>query len=399
MNIECPTTPSEIAGLSARKAEVQSLLEGVRNSFILSRPFYAHLGFALKLKVVADDRVQTAATDGETIFFSVFFWEQLQPEERAFVFAHELLHCALGHFYRRALRDPEMWNIAADQEVNQRLVDEGFAMPTGGILENKLKGMSAEEAYDRLKSDDRLRRKLAIGAPEGRMILRGLVDPDFVLNSNASISDHAIRVAQARRAAKMHGSQKHGKSKSLADLDKKAKKDVLPWRMVLASFFDAAVNSNYSWARQARRHVGRGVYLPSRHKGAYELTLAVDVSGSTLPDIPQFMTELRQLLKAAPCSKLTVLTFDHKVQIVQSVDSLDEIEPFSRRLVGGGGTNITPVFEWLAASREIHSNLIVLTDGYFAKPKREAPVGQLLYVLTKDGRQQEFMENAIHLSA
>lgn len=396
---EQPIQTSDVQEFAERKKEVLKLLETVRSRFILSRPFYANLGFALKLKVVADDRVQTAATDGKTIFFSVFFWEKLEPEERVFVFAHELLHCALGHFFRRGLRDHDLWNIAVDQEVNHILSEEGFRMPKGGILERSYLGLSAEQVYEKLKMDINVRRMLSSVVPEGNQPSSGLFDPEFTPQANTSLADHAVMVSTARRAARRKGGQGMDENNRRLPRANPSKPSGVAWRMVLASFFDAAKATRTSWHRPSRRHIGRGLYMPSRVKGDYKLTIAIDVSGSTQKDLPQFMSELKSILQVSPCSDLTIITFDHRVRSVEHPADLSDVEVLSNRLIGGGGTDIDPVFEYIRTSDDEHQNIIILTDGYFKKPRNSLPSSQILYVVSKDGDRNGFMENAIQLTA
>src|ERR1700749_2583438 len=60
---------------------------------------------------------------------------------------------ALHHHVRRSGRDPKRWNVACDYAINPLLVDAGLSLPEGVLLDNRLRGMSAEQIYNLLETD------------------------------------------------------------------------------------------------------------------------------------------------------------------------------------------------------------------------------------------------------
>src|SRR5258708_7522683 len=90
----------------------------------LRSPFFATL--ALFARVLESNLISPAAIDGRDIFIHRPFWDKLSTEQRLGLFAHEVLHAALLHVPRRGLREPLIWNIAADIVVNGMLLAEGF---------------------------------------------------------------------------------------------------------------------------------------------------------------------------------------------------------------------------------------------------------------------------------
>ncbi|MBQ8426913.1 MAG: M48 family metalloprotease, partial [Clostridia bacterium] len=75
-----------------------------------------HAQFAL------DIEIETAATDGEKIFFSPDFMDELSDSELDFVLMHEIMHVALRHCIRTGDRDPFLFNIACDIVVNSNIL-------------------------------------------------------------------------------------------------------------------------------------------------------------------------------------------------------------------------------------------------------------------------------------
>ena len=68
---------------------------------------------------------------------------------------HESEHDARHHSTRRAGRDPELWNQAADYTINGDLVPAGVKLPEGILFREDLIGMAAEDIYRILKAEEK----------------------------------------------------------------------------------------------------------------------------------------------------------------------------------------------------------------------------------------------------
>ena len=66
------------------------------------------------------------------------------------VYEHEILHCALGHPWRRDARDAKRWNVACDYAINPVIVERGKKLPAGALIDAQYSGKSAEWIYDRV---------------------------------------------------------------------------------------------------------------------------------------------------------------------------------------------------------------------------------------------------------
>ena len=140
-----------------RKATIAELLAQDRQKLLMKLPFTGSLVMRLDLVPVSDDRLDTAATDGDRVFVDVSFYSKLTATERLFVLAHEVWHCALLHFLRRQDRDRTLFNVAADLEIHFLLTDEGLEAPFVLPHDPRWKGLSAEEIYERLLKKDGFR--------------------------------------------------------------------------------------------------------------------------------------------------------------------------------------------------------------------------------------------------
>src|SRR5262249_45800459 len=96
---------------------------------------------------------RTMATDGFYIYVNPEFCDTLSEAEITGVFAHEVMHCVLGHIDRRGERDRGVWNVAIDHATNLLLRDFGFQLPSCGYCDPRFRSMTAEEIYAKLRAE------------------------------------------------------------------------------------------------------------------------------------------------------------------------------------------------------------------------------------------------------
>lgn len=125
----------------------ERLISRARTQLIMDYPWFGSL--ALKLRVErADALTQTMATDGTRLYYNAAFVEGMKDGELRAVIAHEVLHCALLHPYRRGDREALRWNIACDEAINEKLAECGLKLPAGVVNgPADRKGMAAEQRY------------------------------------------------------------------------------------------------------------------------------------------------------------------------------------------------------------------------------------------------------------
>lgn len=114
-------------------------------------PFWAtHLGI---LKIIESYAVPTCATDGEHLWWNPDWFEELNQSETMGVLIHELEHISRGHCLRLDTRDEGDWNIAADIEVNNHLLDQRIVLPQGGVWDHQYGQSAAEEIYPYVRTN------------------------------------------------------------------------------------------------------------------------------------------------------------------------------------------------------------------------------------------------------
>jgi predicted metal-dependent peptidase len=156
---------------------------------------------------------------------------------------------------------------------------------------------------------------------------------------------------------------------------------------VLAQFVTSCYGGSRRWLPPNRRHISRGLYLQSSRKEHLQAAVAIDTSGSTTADLPQFFSELTSLLNTFGDYELTVIQCDSKIQHVEKFDVYNQFHSPDWKTFGHGGTDFRPPFVYVAKHPEIEpSCLIYITDGYGPAPDNPPPY-PVLWILTDDGEK------------
>lgn len=147
--------PSENPCVHRTRLEGQALraLADARRELLGSHPFLANLALRMELIPVWDSRCPTASTDGKHVYFRPDWMLAQNETDRVFVLAHEVGHCALGHFRRELSGPHELWNLAFDHEVNDLLMRDGLAAPEGCVHFRMFPEHSAEQVFDFLQDE------------------------------------------------------------------------------------------------------------------------------------------------------------------------------------------------------------------------------------------------------
>jgi predicted metal-dependent peptidase len=379
-------------------------IQKARTALLLDHPFFGSLLYRLKDR--ESRAVKTMATDGVSLLWNPEFVETLTAATLAGTLAHEVMHPALHHHLRRSGRDPKRWNIACDYAINPLLEDAGLKLPEGALLENRFGGMSAEQIYNLLESEqdsdpngDEDQQSTASNEPNGNPDGNESSDPSApetdggigqVLDApsesidSPTVEEQAreweIAVKQAMTVAQQAGKMPSGLDRTMEG----AAEAAVNWRELLRRLWSETTAVDYSWMRPNRRHLWRGLYLPGVVKeGVGEIVIAVDCSGSISGrQLRLFEAEARSILEGQRPERVFVLYFD---AVVQKVEIYEAGQPLSLNPVGGGGTEFGPCFEWIGERGIMPQNVVFLTDLYGSFPS-SAPRYPVLWAST--GRRQ-----------
>lgn len=381
-----------------RSDAIETKLAAARTKLILDKPFLGALVLRLPMVAADPDWCPTSATDARKFYYNEAFIEALTLDETQFILAHEALHCALSHFARRQHRGRHRWDLACDFAINPLLVDDGLQAPPGSLLLDQFRGMTAEEIYPLLDefedqetldhhaydsenqkssgsgrtekdlSPDRETSGTPAQRPEDGGAGGDTADPStggthgppppLTPDEKETLSIQwqqrmAGAAQQAMQAGKLGG--------ALARMIDHLLQPQLPWRMLLARYLSTSARDDYSYMRPARRE--GDFILPSLRSQQIDLVVALDTSGSIGDnEFKEFVAELNAL-KGQLRARLTLLACD--AVIAESAPWLFEPwEEFSLpdNFRGGGGTNFSPVFEWVDQHGMQPAALVYFTD-------------------------------------
>lgn len=370
----------------ALKQRVQRQCEADRALLMAAQPFTARLLMQLAIVAVVDDRLPTAGTDGENLFVNARFMAGRSEEDRRFILAHEVWHCALGHHRRQLGREPGAWNRACDYEVNSLLREELGHCPTDALYHRRYLGQSAEQIYADLRQHPGRRERGRVLDEHDITALKDVpgqvIDPDF---TPRPVTAEGARAWQQRlvATAQQHQRRQGSLPGHLKTLVGRLRQPQVPWQQVLASFIHQTLGGSRQWLPPSRRHVHRGLYLPSQRSQTLSLAVAIDTSGSCQRALPHFLSELKGILGACDRVSLDIMEFDTRITRRRELHEgqLHELE--SWRCQGGGGSDICPVFT--ALEQQPPRVLVALTDGYISVPDHASDY-PVIWCLAEGGR-------------
>lgn len=342
--------------------DAQTKMTAARTRLLLDHPWFGSL--AMRLKIEPDSTIKTFNVNGTVLKYSPTAAQELTDSELTGVMAHEVLHCALLHPYRRGNRDAKLWNMACDYAINSQVIAAGLKLPKDVLLDPQYDGLSADVIYARLSRDQQ---------PQGNQSGQGQGNGQGDEPTTGAVSDapadsqadsQTMAEADWTVAAEQATAVSKGCGKLPAGIDakvKQARQVPADWRAILREFIEHTVPNDYSWMSPNRRHIANGVYLPGMTKeNMGHIAIAVDTSGSIDTGLlAMFCQELNAVASEAKPSKISVIYCDSRVH---RTDEFSGDEPITMDAVGRGGTAFCPVFDAVNAWEEKPACLIYFTD-------------------------------------
>jgi predicted metal-dependent peptidase len=349
---------------------------------LMRSPLFADMSgiFMLGTKSIDDD-MPTAATNGRDEVYGRKFVEGLDLKELAFVVVHESYHKMLRQlttWIKLFEEDAGLANKATDYVVNLAIVNRDpqgtiVKMPEKdgkpmGLLDRRFAGMHTKQVFDILKQEQQGgdgRGPKGDGAGfdehdwEGAKQLTQEEKEQLVKDV-----DQAIRQGQIT-AQKLHGKGGGNLDRELMDLlDPK-----VDWRELLREFVTAVCNGRdfSSWRKPNRRFLSEDVIMPSLvSERVGHMVVGIDTSGSIGgPELARFLTEVKEIAERVNPDKVDLIYWDARVaahEVYNSGTLGDLIN--STRPVGGGGTSVRCVSDYLSKEGIKPECAIILTDGY-----------------------------------
>ncbi|MFH8382868.1 hypothetical protein ACH4E7_18225 [Kitasatospora sp. NPDC018058] len=345
------------------------------NWFVSSYPLLG--GLAAGLTVVADAElarahdIAVAAVNAEAGEIYVNPLRHHTDEEWRFILGHEMLHAALRHGERLGGRDPFLFNVAADYVINGWLLEMGVGeMPEGLLHDPQLKGLSAEEVYDRIVGDQRRIRRLATLAGKNRPDVLG--EPlDRGPRDYVDLDDFYRRGLQ--QGFELHQRERGLLPAGLVEEIRALAHPPLPWDARLARWFDEFVPSPEpvrSYSRPARRQSATpdipraGRYRPEEEVPRCTFGVVLDTSASMSRTL--LGKALGAIASYAAARDVPAARVVHCDAAPHDAGYLPVEEIAGRlRVHGRGGTVLQPGIDLLERAEDFPPGapLLVITDG------------------------------------
>ncbi|CAN1211467.1 Metallopeptidase domain-containing protein [Tumidithrix helvetica PCC 7403] len=402
----------------------------------MKSPFFATL--ALFTRFLSSQQTPTAATDGKDIFFNPDYLRSLTSAQQDGLLVHEVLHAALLHVIRRGVRDPKLWNIAADIVVNGIIAQHGqFELPANGVRDRKLENLSVEEIYEILleqclggkssqqsqsqsqssqkfnlpnpdlldkppedicqerqrsdsgQSDSKSKQSNSGKSDSGQGKGNGsanAISPTPTKNTEAMGQSNLDSLSQSHKASLENHWQNAWQQAAIvarttnqgklpADLERLLGQITQPKIDWRTYLWRYLVQTPTDFSGFDRRFIGRGLYLESLIGESIKVFIAVDTSGSIRDRLLQiFLSEVKGILSSYPHLEGELYYADAEVYGPHEVSGDSEL-PVPK---GGGGTSFIPFFNKVRDrwDGQQQAVCIYLTDGYgtFPTTTLELPV-------------------------
>ena len=364
------------------------LLQKAKARLTMTHPYFGML--ASRLKHEPGEEIRAYASNGRRFLYNPAFMEKRSLEEVMFILTNAVMHHVLSHQQRRLGRKGSLWQLATDYAINNLLAQNGVDIPQGANYNKEFKGMYAEEIYDLLKEeygsglgdafDD------AAGAPgaRGPGDVAGEGEENPMGNPAAMLEELAAEAEAeweyAASLAKEVANRKSAMPTGMERLAKKVKARDVDWRFELYNAVNRHMRNNYAFMPPNKKHIYRGIALPSLTSDTLSLCVAVDTSGSINEELlGAFMEEFKSIMQNFPAVRIELLIADARVHAHHTFQGGEKMD---FPLKGGGGTDYRPVFEYIDANLPMTTMLLYFTDGDGWFP-RIPPSYEVLWALSR----------------
>ena len=353
------------------------VLSRAKTQLMLHHPFFGSL--AMSLPFIEDTGIDTMCTNGKEIRYSPDFVLAHTPEQITGVVAHEVMHVTNKHPLREGKRDHRLWNIATDYAINPIIIDAGLELPRDGLHDPRFKGMSAEKIYTLLQSGEG-----KIPEDDGWSFgeIEAPTNDDGSAMSDSEMdqleTEINVKVLSAHANAKMRGKVPAG----IEGLIEEMSTPQVDWRDKLRVFVGGDQPDDFTWAKPNKKFMPHGIYLPTvEHFGAGDIVIGCDTSASVSDkELALFLGEINGLAQDMQPRSITVIGCDAKVQSVDYYGQGEDVQSINSK--GRGGTEVTPVFDYIEEHGLPCDSFIYFSDMYVYDFPANAPDYPVLWVST-----------------
>ena len=343
------------------------------------------------------DDVPTACTDGVNTYYGREFLNKLTVEETVGLVLHENLHKLLKHIMRHgdlSKKDHMLANMAMDYVVNDVITEiakkhpDLVRLPEGGLYDPMFHDWSVRQVWDYLyKEQEKIdgsggktgKGGGSGGQGSGKQRGKPLDDHDFEGARGANGKDGKgggeLSPEQQRELERRisEGLQQGGllAGKFGVKIPRVIKDQMEPeirWEEVLDDFWSDVMRGvdEFTFRRFNARRLADDLYMPTTYSDTVgEIVIAIDTSGS-IDDkqISRVVSRVLNLCELYPPSSVRVLWWDTQVHGEQKFEGNYANMAAMLKPMGGGGTRVSCVSEYMQKNNMNADAVIVFTDGF-----------------------------------
>ena len=338
-------------------------------------------------KVSVDDKVQSAKTNGLSVVYGRAFVESLNDKQLAFLILHENMHKAYRHLIvwkHLYKKNATLANMACDYVINIQLHDydpryHDIEFPTDengkqiGLLDEKYRGMDSAQVYKLLEKE--LGEDYGKGGKGGEGTGDGYQFDEHDWEGAEELTQEEVEAsAKEIEDALRQGSILVGKMKGNVSPEiKELLTPKIDWKEALRDFVKSTMQGKdqTTWRRLHKRYISMDIIMPSSYSEKVgSMVVAVDVSGSCIGDLPDFLSEVKSICEEVSPECMHLLYWDsavekHEIYVGNEVTNAVDVT----KARGGGGTSPECVPRYLVKETISPECLIMFTDGYIDDQK------------------------------
>lgn len=342
-------------------SNIDHKISQAKSKLLVEYPFFGTL--ASKLELSQNDDIQAFKSNGKTLEYNDEFFSEISLAEMEFVLANAAMHASLAHESRKNNRSNWLWQLSTDYAINDMLVENGLERPLLAHYNKRFKGLYAEEIYATLKeeflheeyesedSDD-----ASPNHEEKTQNIKSQIVEDELFEEFAK----AILEEQEKNSEMPTSLERFFTLASSSKID---------WRDELRAALQRFSRDDYTQMPPNKKFLHLGIYLPSATSEKFKLTVAIDSSGSVDEVLlGEFLGELNFLMNTIASYEINLLVCDDKIRSHATFYSGDMLDA---KILGGGGTDFRPVFEFIEDELSDTQLLLYFSDLDGVFPKEE----------------------------
>jgi predicted metal-dependent peptidase len=353
------------------KLASQEKITQAKTKLMLENPYFGSLISSLELRV--NNMLRNSRNLGDVFEYNDEYLEVLSINEVSTLLANAALHQALFHSKRGKNRVSSVWYLASDYAINDLLVENDFMLPPMANYTSRFERLYAEEIYTILLSELDLEDSDETLNKEEQQVeeMEEQELPQEAYEELLAQEEYELLVKQLNSKLEKHDDLPKGIERFIAT-NREAQ---IVWRDELYRYVNAHAKSDYRMFPPSKKHLYRGIALPSIYGEELKIVVAIDTSASIDDELlRKFLAELYEIMQVFTHYVIELIECDASIQNIQRLTPMESLEP---TLKGGGGTNFTPVFDYVERMNEDFKFLIYFTDGKGAFPKYEPTIDTL----------------------